>query len=131
MNKFAKRTKNIVGNVEFCAIIGNNFGFLDDIVELFSSIFIISNTDVKHKNKKIIYLEDFTSLSDVSDIGVVFVERHQSNKIKLLPSLLTKKSPLILVEGNEPIERIFSEELYRYGYKCVSQHGYYHVWSKK
>ena len=87
MNKFIKRTKKLVGKVEFCAVIGNGFGFLDDIIEMFSSVFIISNTDDKHKNKKIIYLEDYSLLSDVSEIGVLFVERHHADKIKLLTSL--------------------------------------------
>jgi flagellar motor component MotA len=131
MNKFIKRTKKLVGKVEFCAVIGNGFGFLDDIIEMFSSVFIISNTDDKHKNKKIIYLEDYSLLSDVSEIGVLFVERHHADKIKLLTSLYTKKSLLILIEGNEPIDRLFSEELYRYGYRCISQQGYYHVWRKQ
>jgi hypothetical protein len=130
MSQFSKKIKKLVGNVDYCLVVGDGFGFLDSIVDLFSTIFIVSEDSREYKNKKIVYVEDYSLLENVPGIRVVFLGKYHLNKIKTLVQLYTKNSPLILIEGSTPIDRLFSEPLYYHGYKCTSVEDQYHVWRK-
>jgi hypothetical protein len=131
MSQFSKKIKKLVGNVDYCLVVGDGFGFLDSIVDLFSTIFIVSEDSREYKNKKIIYVEDYSLLECIPGIRVVFLGKYHLNKIKTLVQLYTKNSPLILIEGSTPIDRLFSEPLYYHGYKCTSVEDQYHVWRKQ
>jgi hypothetical protein len=130
MSQFSEKIKELVTNVDYCVVVGDGFGFLDSIVDLFSTIFIVSADNKEYKNKKVIYIEDYSLLESIAEIRVIFLGKYKLDKIKSLVQLYTRNSPLILIEGSNPIDRLFSEPLYHHGYKCTSVEDQYHVWRK-
>jgi hypothetical protein len=130
MNKFIKRTVKILPDTKECLIIGTGMGHFQDILDLFQTVFVVDIGNPRIRHKKLIYRESFYTLSDLNHIKAVFVDRAEINRLSSLTHLWTKCYPLILIEGNDVIDRTQSGILYDRAYRCVDQRGYYHVWKR-
>ena len=130
MSKFIKRLTKSLKNIENCIILGDGFGHIDDIIESFNTVFFVGSTGADIKLKNTIYIENYEYVEQLSDISCIIVNRSKVKDINRLQPFWIKKKPLIIFEGSEVIERDFSEEMYRYGYRAVEQYKDYHVWQK-
>lgn len=130
MNKFTKRTTKLIQDTKECVIIGTGMGNLDSIIDMFQTIFVVDIGNERIRHKKLIYRENFYSLADLNHVRAVFIDRSETKHIPSLIHLWTKCYPLILIEGNEVIERTESEAMWDRAYRCVDQQGFYHVWKK-
>lgn len=130
MNKFSKRILKVTDDKKSSLVIGHGFGFLSDIVETFDTVFIISPNTDKRKYRNVVYRENFNNLISIGAVSAVFVDLDKVDNFKMLLNYWTMFSPIIFVEGNEPIDRTKSSYLYKYGYRCIDKLGFCHLWKK-
>jgi hypothetical protein len=128
MNKITKRLRKLVKSPENAVVVGQGFGHLDIMLNLFKTIFIFSWDAPKVKAKNLIFRENFDDLSPLSEVSMVFVDLNQLQHLEKIIPVCIRHNSLIIVEGNDVIGRDLSKILYINNYRAVDQHGFYHVW---
>lgn len=131
MSKFSKRIKKLFDVHTSCLVIGQGFDHLEDILEVFETVFVISEKKPEIKHKKLVYRENCDNLSDLYEIQAVFFDLDQLDKLIYMPVVWTKNRPIVVIEGNDPIERTHSKPLYDHGFRCVELLGFFHIWKKE
>lgn len=131
MSKFLKRVKKLVDVHTSCLVVGNGFGYLPEILEVFETVFVVADKPPKIKHRRLVYRENFDNLSDLYGIQAVFFDLDQLDKLVYMPVVWTKNRTVVLIEGNDPIERTDSKPLYDHGFRCVELLGFFHMWKKK
>lgn len=130
MSKFKKRIQKSFTTEIDVAVYGTGFGHLEDILDLFHSVFLFSDTQpVKRKNLIFRGLED-RSTSNITTVSIIFIDRNLIESINFMLPIMIKSHPIIIIEGNDPIERKYSKPLYDNGYLCKDTQGLYHLWKK-
>ena len=130
MHKFSKRIKKYINNDISVLVIGEAFGHLKELSDIFKTVFVISSLEDKVKEKNIVYRENFDNINDIGEVPVILVDLDKVKELEMMPTYWTRFKPLVLIEGNEPIDRSKSAYLYKYGYRCIDQLGFSHVWKK-
>lgn len=128
MSKLAKRLRKLVKSPENAVILGQGFGHLDIVLELFKTIFIFSWDSPQIKAKNLVFRENFNDLAPLAEVSMVFVDLDQLHHLEKIMPVCLKCRSLIIIEGNEVIGRDLSKILYANNYRAVDQHGFYHVW---
>ena len=128
MNKFQKRVSKISRKHTNALVIGKAFGYLIDIVDIYASVFVIDENATGLKSKNLIYRENIDKLSNITDIGAIFLDLNELNKLELLTTVWQTHSSKIFIEGGTAISREFSQPLYNTGWRCTSLQGIFHVW---
>jgi peptide methionine sulfoxide reductase MsrA len=128
MSKLLKRIKKNISGNKSSLIIGNAFGRLEEISESFKTVFVVSNSSMEAKSKNIIYRENFDNITDIGEVSVILVDIDKLDQLELMSSYWTRYKPTVLIEGNEILTQLKNSYLYKYGYRCVDQIGYCHVW---
>ena len=128
MSKLIKRLRKLVKSPENAVVLGQGFGHLDIMINLFKTIFIFSWDAPKVKAKNLIFRENFDDLSPLSEVSMVFVDLNQLQHLEKILPVCIRYNSLIIVEGNDVIGRDLSKILYTNNYRAVDQHGFYHVW---
>jgi hypothetical protein len=131
MSKFSKRIKKLFDVHTSCLVIGQGFSHLEDILEVFETVFVVSEKKPEIKHKKLVYRENCDNLSDLYEIQAVFFDLDQLDKLIYMPVVWTKNRPIVIIEGNDPIERTHSKPLYDHGFRCVELLGFFHIWKKQ
>jgi hypothetical protein len=130
MNKFEKRLKKSSGKGENSLVIGSAFGYLDFIINIYSTVFVIDNTLPLVKAKNLVYREDLTNLNNMTEIGTIFFDLSSIGQLELVESVWQRNKSKIIIEGNDPIDRKFSTSLYKTGWGCTNTCGSFHVWEQ-
>ena len=131
MNKFQKRVSKISRKHTNALVIGKAFGYLIDIVDIYASVFVIDENATGLKSKNLIYRENIDKLSNITDIGAIFLDLNELNKLELLTAVWQTHSSKIFIEGEAAISREFSQPLYNTGWRCTSLQGIFHVWEQQ
>ena len=131
MSKFLKRVKKLVDAHTGCLVVGNGFGYLPEILEVFETVFVVADKPPEIKHRRLVYRENFDTLSDLYGVQAVFFDLDQLDKLVYMPVIWTKNRTIVLIEGNDPIERTYSKPLYDHGFRCVELLGFFHMWKKK
>lgn len=131
MSKFSKRVKKLFDVHTSCLVIGQGFGFLSEILEIFDTVFVISDKKPEIKHKKLVYRESVDNLTDLYEIQAVFFDLDQLDKLIYMPVVWTKNRPIVIIEGNDPIQITESKPLYDNGFRCVELLGFFHLWKKQ
>lgn len=131
MAKFKKRiTKNIRQPIQDCLVIGNAYGFLDEVLDTFDTVFLYKHPDTLLKAKNLIYRQTLESAFTLPRLSAVFIDLHHVNIFDDITPILTGPRPDLFVEGNVVVLKDKTENLYRNGYRAVAQLGWCHQWSK-
>ena len=130
MDKFEKRLRKLTRNANNALVIGDAFGNLEKIVLIFNTVFVIGNTSPTVKAKNLVYKQNFDHLTSITDTGAIFFNLSEIDKLEMLEDFWQRNNSIILVEGNEPIERNLSKPFYKTGWGCTSLQGLFHVWEK-
>jgi hypothetical protein len=130
MDKFSKRIKKYINDDSAVLVIGEAFGHLAELSKIFKTVFVILYLENKIKEKNIVYRENFDNINDIGKVSAILVDLSRIRDLESMPSYWTRFDPLVLIEGNEPIDRSRSSYLYKYGYRCIEQLGFSHVWKK-
>jgi hypothetical protein len=128
MSKLTKRLRKLVKNPENAIVVGQGFGQLDIMLNLFKTIFIFSWNAPKLKAKNLIFRENFNDLNPMSEISMVFFDRDQVHHLETMMAMCVKNKSVIVIEGNDVIGRNLSLPLYTNNYRAVDQQEFYHVW---
>ena len=132
MAKFKKRiTKLSNKSLQNALVIGEGFGFLPEILETFQTVFVIDNNRPKIKGRNLVYKENSDELNLIIDISMVFFDRDKINDINSIAPVFTRWRSMVIIEGNDPISRDYSQSLYHHGWNCTSLQGFFHVWEIK
>lgn len=130
MSKFQKRISKIGIKLENCLVIGQGFGFLEDCLEIFPTVFVISDKKPDIRVKNLIFRDDAENLSQLSDVYHIIFDRDQIHDLEKYQNVWQKHRSVVIIEGDEPISREFSKSLYISHWQCTSRQGFFHVWEQ-
>ena len=127
MDKFTKRISKLKKHPQYAAVVGTGFGRLSEFCEIFQSVFVFGpRPEIKLKN--IIYRENFDHLRQVGDVDIIFIDLFYKDKLINLSALWKNKSSIVVIEGDEVLDRQYTDSLYSAGYQAVERQGFFHVW---
>lgn len=131
MDKFKKRISKNVKKVPIdCLVIGNGFGYLDNLLEMFNTVFVYES-DISIKARNLILRETIESTFDLRDVTAVFIDLNKLHIMNQLSPLLTSVEPDIFVEGDDVIPKTETKLLYQIGYRAIAKLGWCHQWSRQ
>jgi hypothetical protein len=131
MTKFQKRILKIIGEPENALIVGKGFGEIEDLTNIFQTLFVVSDLPPGQKFKNLVYRENFEHLSQLVYISAVFFSLTDIKKLDKIETILNRWSPYVIVEGHTLIGRDLSKPLYDNKYIAYSQDKSFHVWKSK
>jgi len=131
MNKFQKKISKLCKNSLNVVVVGQGFGQLNDIVEIFNTVFVLGGARPETKSRNLVYRENLEYISDIEDVGLIFVDRNQIEQLKSILPLWNKTKAIVAIEGHDPIEREFSKSLYDSNYNCTELYKTFHTWELK
>jgi hypothetical protein len=131
MSKFEKRLSKISKNRETAVVVGCGFGYLENIINMFNTVFVISEEAPKIKSKKLIYRENFDNLSQITEVSVILFDRTAVHWLTDVSPIWHRNKAVVVIEGNEPIDRTLSKPLYASAYECTGLHSDFHTWELK
>ena len=128
MAKFAKRLRKLSGYTENALVVGKAFGNLDQLLEIYTNVFVVDDDPPAAKARNLIYKENFDDLNVLTQVGAIFIDLDKIDKLEILEDFWQRHRSTIFVEGNDCILRHLSKPLFKTGWKCTSLQGIYHVW---
>lgn len=130
MAKFAKRLRKLSGYTENALVVGKAFGNLDQLLEIYTNVFVVDDDPPSAKARNLIYKENFDDLNVLTQVGAIFIDLDKIDKLDVLEDFWQRHKSTIFVEGNDCILRHLSKPLFKTGWQCTSLQGIYHVWEK-
>ena len=130
MNKFQKRLCKLDKNQVNAVVIGCAFGNLENILEIYATVFVIDDKLPTVKAKNLVYREDFYNLNAITEVGAIFFDLSRLDQFEMVKDFWQRNKSKVIIEGDEPIGREFSKPLYDTGWGCTSKQGLFHVWEK-
>jgi hypothetical protein len=131
MNKFQKRLSKLSKNCESAVVIGHGFGHLDQIIKIFKTVFVIDSVAPTIKSKNLVYRENFDNLSQITEVSMIFFDLDKVYHLNAVSPIWHRNKAMVVIEGNEPIDRTISKSLYDSAYECTGLHGFFHAWELK
>ena len=130
MAKFAKRLRKLSGYTENALVVGKAFGNLDQLLEIYTNVFVVDDDPPAAKARNLIYKENFDDLNVLTQVGAIFIDLDKIDKLDILEDFWQRHKSTIFVEGNDCILRHLSKPLFKTGWQCTSLQGIYHVWEQ-
>ena len=131
MSKFKKRiTKSMSKPLNDCLVIGQGYGFLKDILEMYNTVFIYGNNEPVPKAKNLILRTSIDVAYNIPNITTIFIDQTHIKYFDQLIPILTSAAPDLYIEGNEVVPKTETTALYKHGYRAVTQLGWCHHWSR-
>ena len=130
MAKFAKRLRKLSGYTENALVVGKAFGNLDQLLEIYTNVFVVDDDPPAAKARNLIYKENFDDLNVLTQVGAIFIDLDKIDKLEILEDFWQRHRSTIFVEGNDCILRHLSKPLFKTGWQCTSLQGIYHVWEQ-
>ena len=131
MAKFAKRLRKLSGYTENALVVGKAFGNLDQLLEIYTNVFVVDEDPPSAKARNLIYKENFDDLNALIQVGAIFIDLDKIDKLEILEDFWQRHRSTIFVEGNDCILRHLSKPLFKTGWQCTSLQGIYHVWKQQ
>jgi hypothetical protein len=131
MNKLQKRLRKLSKNQVNAVVIGTVFGNLENILEIYSTVFVIDKNVPEVKAKNLVYKENFDYLNAITEASAIFFDLDRLDQFEAVRNFWQRNNTKIIIEGNDPIEREFSKPLYDTGWRCTSTQGHFHVWENQ
>lgn len=128
LSKKLSKTKHDLINV---LIVGKGIGGLNEIVEIFQSVFVIAPARPEIKARNLIYYENFSFISHLTGISFIIFDRDSLENLNKTIPIWSSCKPLIIIEGEEIIERPTADILYQFGYRPWERNKKYHIWKSK
>ena len=128
MTKFQKRLHKLSRNNVHALVLGSAFGILDQVLEIYDTVFVISSTQPAVKAKNLVYKETFVKLDHIQNIASIFIDHNELCNLDKIEALWKKDNSIIFVEGGDRIDNTIAKPLYDSGWACTSLQGIFHVW---
>ena len=130
MNKFQKRLSKLDKNQVNAVVIGSAFGYLENILEIYATVFVIDENLPTVKAKNLVYKENFDNLNAITEVSAIFFDLNRLDRFETVKDFWQRNNSKVIIEGDDPIGREFSKPLYDTGWGCTSKQGLFHVWEK-
>lgn len=130
MAKFAKRLRKLSGYTENALVIGQAFGYLEPLLEIYTNVFVIDDTEPSVKARNLIYKQNRNDLNVLTQVGAIFIDLDKIDCLESLVDFWQRHSSTVFVQGNDCIPRHLSKPLFKTNWQCTSLQGIYHVWEK-
>jgi len=130
MAKFEKRLKKLSGYTENALVVGKAFGNLDQLLKIYTNVFVVDEDPPSAKARNLIYKENFNDLNVLTQVGALFIDLDKIDKLEILEDFWQRHRSTVFIEGNECILRHLSKPLFKTGWQCTSLQGIYHVWEQ-
>jgi hypothetical protein len=130
MNKFQKRLSKLDKNQVNAVVIGTAFGNLENILEIYNTVFVIDDNFPTVKAKNLVYKENFDNLNAITEVSAIFFDLSRLDQFEMVKDFWQRNNSKVIIEGDEPISREFSKPLYDTGWGCTSKQGLFHIWEK-
>jgi hypothetical protein len=131
MSKFQKRLSKLLINCENAVVIGHGFGYLSEIIDMFKTVFVIGECVPAIKSKNLVYRENFDNLSQISEVSVILFDLAEVSRLEEVSPIWHRTKAVVVIEGNEPINRTLSTSLYASSYECTGLYKTFHTWELK
>lgn len=128
MNKFQKRIVKMSKSCQAAIVIGDAFGHLEELLEIFGTVFVVADQPPTIRAKNLVYRESFDKFEQMSEINFMFYNLNTVGLLERSTGLWYRNKPIVIIEGRDVIEREFSKALYASRYNAVHQEEEYHVW---
>lgn len=128
MTKFAKRLRKISKFPRNAILLGNAFGHIEDVCDVFSSAFVIGTVDYSLKRKNLIFRETIEDLYDIPTVDMIFVNADQAENLRKLPPVWKRFTPIIIVEGSDMLDYGLQKFLKSERFRVVEIQKGYHIW---
>jgi hypothetical protein len=128
MTKFQKRLHKLSRNNAHALVLGSAFGILDQVVEIYDTVFVISAVPPSVRAKNLVYKETFVKLDHIQNIASIFIDHNELHNLDKVEALWKTHNSIIFVEGGERIDNNIAKPLYDSGWACTSLQGIFHVW---
>lgn len=119
MNKFKKRFLTANKNKRNALVVGSGLGYIEQLSDSLSTVFVIDNFDRSLRRKNIVYKDDFTGISLLPEIDFVFIDFNQYGNLEKLQPVLVNNKCTIFIQGEVswPVNE----------YKYLRSLGYSHI----
>ena len=128
MNKFQKRLHKLSRDRAYALVLGSAFGILDQVVEMYDTVFVVSADRPAVRAKNLVYKETFVKLDHIQNIASIFIDHNELYNLDKVEALWKKHNSIIFVEGGDRIDNTIAKPLYDSGWACTSLQGIFHVW---
>lgn len=128
MTKFQKRVTKLSRDTAHALVVGSAFGILDQILEIYGTVFIVNASTATVKAKNLIYKENFTKLDHIHNISSIFVDVDQLGNLDKIEVLWKKHNSCLFIEGGDRIQDHRVKILQNSGWECTSLQGTFQVW---
>ena len=128
MNKIQKRLRKLSRNNTHALVLGSAFGILDQILEVYNTVFVIDESPPAIKAKNLVYKETFVKLDHLQDMSSIFVDINQLDNLDKIEVIWRNHNSKLFVEGGDRVENDKVKILYDSGWACTSLQGTFHVW---
>jgi hypothetical protein len=128
MTKFQKRLHKLSRNNAHALVLGSAFGILDQIVEIYDTVFVVSADQPAVRAKNLVYKETFVKLDHIQNIASIYIDHTELCNLDKVEALWKKHNSIIFVEGGVRIDNAIAKPLYDSGWACTSLQGIFHVW---
>jgi hypothetical protein len=130
MSKLEKKPGKHLNIFQNAVVIGQRFGHLPEILEIFKTAFVFSHQAPQIKSRNLVYRIDFSNIQLLSDISVIFVDREQLDNLENFYILLNSNKPMLCIEGTEEISKEQSASIRSAKYIMVESYKRFHIWKK-
>ena len=131
MTKFSKRLKKSNKLARNILVLGTALGNLEDLLEVFDTVFVVNGLGPRIQKRNVIYRETFDDIHVLTDIDFIIIDLDQEKFITELNQVWRRTSPTIIIQGPELISTEYQKVLKadQYAIREVAK-GYY-VWKNK
>lgn len=128
MSKFVKRIRKLNKASRNVLIVGQAWGNLQDVVESFSSIFLIDDQKRIIRAKNVIYRENFDNVSQLQDVDLILLDLDHENHINNILPILKRWTSILIIEGPGLISKENQNFLKTHRYEIVEVQKRHYVW---
>ena len=131
MTKFSKRIKKINRRARNLLVIGTAFGNLEELLDSFDTVFVVSSNPPIIKKRNLIYRENYNDIHTLTDVDIIIVDFDHNNFIPELTQVWRRTNPAIVVQGPDLISKDIQKMLKSDHYNIVEVVYGYYLWKNK
>jgi hypothetical protein len=131
MASFSKKIRKLNKFPKNALIIGKAFGQLEELSEIFDSLFVVGSDSNLLRKRNIIYREDFEFLTSLPDIDFIFVDKDYFEQLLRINQIWRKNRSYLVTEGEAPPDKHIYKFLAAETFAILDAHKHHIFWKFK
>lgn len=131
MASFSKKIRKLNKFPKNALIIGKAFGQLEELSEIFDSLFVVGSDNNLLRKRNIIYREDFEFLTSLPDIDFIFVDKDYFEQLLKINQIWRKNRSYLVTEGEAPPDKHIYKFLAAETFTIADAHKHHIFWKFK